>query len=108
METLINSLGKVLQQSSKEPWSGKAVYDNLDVLILATDELIDEGLIVTLDSAVVLDRMRMRDSTGDTPKKGESKPVQPTQSTNSSGMGGAFSSIFGFAKTSLQTTLNLG
>jgi hypothetical protein len=41
MEALINSFGKVLQQSSKDPWSGKAIYDNLDVLMLATDELID-------------------------------------------------------------------
>jgi hypothetical protein len=37
METLINSLGKVIQQASKEPWSGKAIYDNLDTLMLATD-----------------------------------------------------------------------
>lgn len=37
MEGLINSLGKVIQQSSKEAWSGKAIYDNLDVLVLATD-----------------------------------------------------------------------
>jgi hypothetical protein len=52
--------------------------------------------------------MRMRDPTGDTPKKADSKPTPPAQGGNASGMGGAFSSIFGFAKSSLQKTLNLG
>lgn len=41
MEAVINCIGRVLQEVSKEPWSGKAVYDNLDAIILVTDELID-------------------------------------------------------------------
>jgi len=36
----------------------------------------------------------------------ENKPVPGTSGTSS--MGGAFSSIFGFAKNSIQKTLNLG
>jgi hypothetical protein len=106
METLINALGKVIQEASREPWSGKAIYDNLETLVLATDELLDEGIIVTLDPQVVLERMRMREHTGETVKKSEVKPAPPAQ--GGSGMGGAFSSIFGFAKNSLQKTLNLG
>jgi hypothetical protein len=54
MESAINCIGKVLQQVTKEQWSGKTVYDNLDAIILVTDELIDEGLIVCLDSSIVL------------------------------------------------------
>lgn len=61
---------------------------------------------MTLDSNVVLERMRMREQNGEAPKKSESKPAPPTQ--GGSGVGGAFSSIFGFAKNSLQKTLNLG
>jgi hypothetical protein len=48
----------------------------------------------------------MREQNGEAPKKSESKPAPPTQ--GGSGVGGAFSSIFGFAKNSLQKTLNLG
>lgn len=61
---------------------------------------------MTLDSNVVLERMRMREQNGETPKKTESKPAPAAQ--GGSGVGGAFSSIFGFAKNSLQKTLNLG
>lgn len=106
METLINALGKIIQSGSREPWLGKAIFDHLDTIILATDELIDEGLIVTLDPNLVIDRMGMRESTGDSSKKGDPKPNQPAQAGGK--VGGAFSSIFGFAKSSLQKTLNLG
>jgi hypothetical protein len=64
MEAVLNCIGRVLQQTIKEQWSGKVVYDNLDSIILVADEIIDEGLIVCLDPAIVLDRMKMRDSTG--------------------------------------------
>jgi hypothetical protein len=33
----------------------------LDTLVLVTDELIDEGLIVGLDANIAFDRMKMRD-----------------------------------------------
>lgn len=53
----------------------------------------------------------MRDAS-DTGKKVEnnSAPVGGNKPASgpSSGMGGAFSSIFGFAKNSIQKTLNLG
>lgn len=48
----------------------------------------------------------MRESNGESGKKPENKPAQGQQGAG--GMGGAFSSIFGFAKSSLQKTLNLG
>lgn len=50
--------------------------------------------------------MKMKATLGVDPKKPETKaPQQPLQNAS---MGGAFSSIFGFAKSSLQKTLNLG
>jgi hypothetical protein len=106
MESVINCIGKVLQLVTKEQWTGKAVYDNLDTIILVVDEIVDEGLIVNIDAGVVLDRMKMRDPTGDSSNKAATKPNQPA--AQSSAVGGAFSSIFGFAKSSLQKTLNLG
>jgi hypothetical protein len=107
MEAVLNCIGRVLQQTNKEQWTGKAVYDNLDSIILVADEIIDEGLIVCLDPAIVLDRMKMRDSTGEAGKKAQPKAGQPIQSP-SVNVGSTFSSIFGFAKSSLQKTLNLG
>lgn len=61
MENLINTVGKILQLASKDQWTGKSIYDNLDTLVLVTDELIDEGLIVGLDANIAFDRMKMRD-----------------------------------------------
>ncbi len=61
MENLINTVGKILQLASKDQWTGKSIYDNLDALVLVTDELIDEGLIVGLDANIAFDRMKMRD-----------------------------------------------
>lgn len=37
-----------------------------------------------------------------------SQPVQQQQSNQSGGVGGTFSSLFGFAKNTLNKTLNLG
>lgn len=61
MQNLINTIGKILQTATKDQWTGKAIYDNLDTLVLVTDELIDEGLIVGLDANLAFDRMKMRD-----------------------------------------------
>lgn len=106
MEALINCLGKVLLQVTKDQWTGKTIYDNLDAIILVTDELVDEGLIVQLDPDVTINRMRMRDGSDNTQKKAESKVS--VQSGSGVNVSSAFSNIFGFAKSSLQKTLNLG
>ena len=99
MEEVINCVGKVLEMVTKEPWVGKAVYDHLDSLVIVTDEVLDEGIVVNLDANVVFDRLKMREA-GEAGKKAD-KPQQ-TQG------GGTFSSLFGFAKNSISKTLNLG
>ena len=52
--------------------------------------------------------MKMKDANDKSvnPTANENKTVSGTSGTSS--MGGAFSSIFGFAKNSIQKTLNLG
>jgi hypothetical protein len=37
MEKVINCIGQVLAMVSKEPYVGKAIYDNLDSIVIATD-----------------------------------------------------------------------
>lgn len=87
----------------KDQLVGKSIYDHLDSIVTITDELIDEGIIVHLDPNVIYDRVKMRDPNDPSAKKAESKAA----ASPSSG-GGGFSSFFGFAKSSLQKTLNLG
>jgi hypothetical protein len=48
---------------TKEQFVGKVIYDNLESIMIATDEIIDEGLIVCLDPNLVYDRMKMREGT---------------------------------------------
>lgn len=100
MEAVIDCIGKTLMMIEKDQLVGKSIYDHLDSIVTITDELIDEGLIVHLDPNVIFDRVKMRDPTDPT-KRGEAKP-QPAAG------GGGISSFFGFAKNSLQKTLNLG
>ena len=101
MEAAIDCIGKTLALVEHGPFVGKTIYDHLDSIVTITDELIDEGIIVHLDSNVIFDRIKMRDPS-DPSKKSEGK------SQGSSGNSGGFSSFFGFAKSSLQKTLNLG
>lgn len=100
MEGVINCVGRVLEMTTKEQWMGKAVYDHLDAIVVVTDEVLDEGVVVNIDPHVVFDRMKMRDAS-ESGKKAD-KPQQQQ------GGGGALSNLFGFAKNSLSRTLNLG
>ena len=61
MEAFINCIGKVLQMITKDQFVGKAIYDNLDSIVMVTDEIVDEGVIVNLDPLIVFDRMKMKD-----------------------------------------------
>jgi len=106
MEAAIDCIGKTLQMIEKNKYMGKAIYDHLDAIVTITDELFDEGLIVHLDPNVILDRLKMREPGDIQPKKDTAKPQQ--QQPASGAGGNAFSSFFGFAKSSLQKTLNLG
>ena len=100
MEAVIDCIGRVLAMVEKEQLVGKVIYDHLDSIVAITDELIDEGVVVHLDPSLVFDRVKMREP-GEGGKKVEGKPAQPAA-------GSAFSNFFGFAKSSLQKTLNLG
>lgn len=103
MEAVISCIGKTLMMIEKDQFVGKSIYDHLDSIVTITDELIDEGIIVHFDHNVIYDRVKMRDPNDPSSKKTESKAP-----ANASSGGGGFSSFFGFAKSSLQKTLNLG
>lgn len=40
----------------------KAIMDNFDNIMLIIDELVDEGIIMTLDSVTVIARVTMKDT----------------------------------------------
>ena len=105
MEAAMDCIAKTLQMIDKNKYIGKAIYDHLDAIVTITDQLFDEGLIVHLDPNIVYDRLKMRQPGDLSAKKADAKPQQQAVS---SGSGHAFSSFFGFAKSSLQKTLNLG
>lgn len=109
MEEVINKVGEVLQMITKGPYTGKIIFDYLQDIVLVADEIIHEGYIVCLDSAKIYDRLRMKDLGPNSPTKPNQPVHQPAQQTSqSSASSGTFSSLFGFAKNTLNKTLNLG
>ena len=64
------------------------------------DELFDEGIPITTDADLVFSRIKMKDV--------EKSTAEATVSKEAPSSGGTFSSLFGFAKSSLQKTLNIG
>mmetsp|Transcript_658 Transcript_658/g.765 ORF Transcript_658/g.765 Transcript_658/m.765 type:complete len:80 (+) Transcript_658:359-598(+) len=79
----------------------------MTAVILTIDELIDNGIIMSLESTTILDRINIKisgtkKSTGErTEKKEEDKPAE------SSGGYLSFTSVFSSAKNSLAKTLAL-
>ena len=111
MEEVINLIGEVLLMITKGPFTGKTIFDYLQDIVLVCDQIIHEGYIVCLDGPKIFERIRMKDLGPNSPTKtghqatqiGQ-KPAAQQSQTN----GGTFSSLFGFAKNTLNKTLNLG
>lgn len=109
MEEVINLIGDVLLMITKGPYTGKIIFDYLQDIVLVSDQIIHEGYIVSLDGPKIFQRIRMKDQGPNS----TTKPVQPAtqpvpQQNQAGGVGGTFSSLFGFAKNTLNKTLNLG
>ncbi len=79
----------------------------MTAVILIIDELIDNGIIMTLESTTILERINIKfaDSKGSKKEKIDHKDEE--KPTESSGGYSAFSSIFSSAKNSLAKTLAL-
>jgi len=105
MEEVINVVGTVLQMITKGPYTGKIIFDILQDIVIIADEIIHDGYIVCLDSAKIFDRARMKDQGTNSPTRVQTQAQNNTQQSAGSG---TFSSLFGFAKTTLNKTLNLG
>lgn len=105
MERVIDTLGEVLLKITRGPYTGKVIFDYLQDIVLAVDEIIHEGYIMCLDAQKVFDRLRMKEGTeGKSDKKAPTTQQPPQQGSS----GGTFSSLFGFAKNTFGKTLNLG
>lgn len=68
----------------------------LQEIILIVDEMLDEGIPVTLEPELIYSRIKMKEIQPESPEK----PAEQQKST--------LGSLFGFAKSSLQKTLNFG
>jgi hypothetical protein len=81
----------------------KSLTDNMLPVILIIDELIDEGIIMTTDTDVVLDRIDQKKKihTSDTKQSADAPKEE------SIGGGYSFASVFASAKNSLAKTLAL-
>lgn len=95
LSEVLNTVQKVIGYVTKESLNGTIIYDILQEVILIIDEILDEGIPVTLDADLIFSRIKMKETEPNSPAK------QPEQKST-------FSSIFGFAKNSLQKTLNFG
>ncbi len=92
---------------TSEQYVQKTIEDNLDSIVICVDEVLDEGIILCLDEIQVYDRLKMREGAertdvANTNNANGNKKQTQQQSTS------AFNSLFGFAKNTLQKTLNLG
>jgi hypothetical protein len=102
MEEIINLIGQVMQMITKGPYTNKVIFNYLTDIVLMTDEIIHGGYVVCMDAQKVFERIRMKDQNSSSP----AKPAQ--QAEQQSVTGRTFSSLFGFAKNTLNKTLNLG
>ena len=101
MENVINCIGKVMLIVTTEPYVQKVIQDHLDTIVIIVDEILDDGIVMSLDQNQVFDRLKMREpGAGSQTKIATAAKTQQASST--------FNSLFGFAKNTLQKTLNLG
>lgn len=56
LQCLFNSLSQVLRRNVEE----KALYQNLDIVMLVIDEICDDGVIMEADSTAVVQRVALR------------------------------------------------
>ncbi len=96
----------MLPMISSEQYIQKTIEDNLDSIVICIDEILDEGIILCLDENQVFDRLKMREGSEKRESGSSSGPAsnRPNQQQSTS----AFNSLFGFARNTLQKTLNLG
>mmetsp|Transcript_74994 Transcript_74994/g.87070 ORF Transcript_74994/g.87070 Transcript_74994/m.87070 type:complete len:204 (+) Transcript_74994:43-654(+) len=89
---LLSTFYEAMNYFTKNQTNKKAIMDNFDNVMLIIDELVDEGIIMTLDSVTVIARVTMKD----------------TEFINIAQTDSSFSSAFTSAKSSIAKSLNLG
>jgi hypothetical protein len=79
----------------------------MTAVILVIDELIDDGVIMTLDSNILLARIEVKLKKSDDPfhSPGDEEETFSTGTSSSSGGGGLFSKVFSNAKDQLAKSL---
>jgi len=75
LHSVLSCLDESLQSLLKGQVSKKTLVENLDLLLLAVDEIIDEGLILETDSNLVVQRVCMVGGSGHGDGKGGEVPL---------------------------------
>ncbi len=104
---VLNTLHECFDSIFPRGINRKNLTDNMLPVIMIFDELIDEGIIMSLDTDAIIERINEKKGskilTSESKAKVESKEEPP-----SSGSGGyGFASVFASAKNSLAKTLAL-
>merc|ERR1711964_785863 len=61
MATVIQALEDSCNQLLRSQVDKRAIIDNLDLTLLAIDEIVDEGIILASDPDLIVNRVLMRD-----------------------------------------------
>ena len=85
----------------------ESLTNNMTAVILSIDELIDNGIIMSLDSQTILERINIKFSDSKGSKKEKVEKKEEDKPAESSGGYYSFTSVFSSAKNSLAKTLAL-
>jgi hypothetical protein len=80
LATLLESFAEALEILYKNEVEVRNIIENFDFLMLAIDEMIDNGIIVTMDCNTIVERVFMKDG-----------PIDPTLISGRSGKESTFS-----------------
>jgi hypothetical protein len=66
---VLNCIQKVMGFVSKDKLTSNNIYNVLQEIVLVIDEIIDEGILVTLDAELIYSRIKMKDTEPMSPEK---------------------------------------
>ena len=111
LASVLDTIHKCFDSIFKHNIERKSLINNMTGVILVIDELIDQGIIMQLDSNIILKRIGSRggdfSTEGGAPGQGSGSYGGIFGGQQQESSGGMFSSIFASARNQMQKTLAL-
>ena len=87
----------------------KSLIDNMSGVILIVDEILDQGVIMHLDSSTIIARINTKSKSGQSAAPGQSSAEGSSSSAaqSSSSGSGLFASVFSQARSSLAKSMGM-